>query len=578
MPTLKELLSIPELIDARIIAGAAGLDAEVTGVNILEVSESLPTHWISRGELYLTSFNATKNSPAMQKLVIESLHLYGCSGIILCSVGQVLPEINQQLADLCDKLNFPCIMAAPSQSTSQLMTPLLQRVMCGNAGDKRSPSLKDYLFEIVVGENNPHKMLQTICIRTGCELSLFATDGTCVFSNKSEQEKQLEEDFLRSRTKTFPVGFAGMPLLPNRRKGPSPTGAFSTEFSERPRGWQCTLGGMEKFVYTLTRKNATIAYLVLNLTQTPHQFLDDKTLPANPADMFLSIAEEFVLPCAIALNQSLQNFGQQVAERGGFISDLLTWNFPSEEVAIARGEKHGLDISRVNTIMVININEMQKLGQTAYRNYVKYLHQWFEPEVTDIVQRFSPHAQVFFSSDTFILGLDASNEHPDTQQKLRNLGRKLLNLFEAGERNSVSIGYSDRFNEVREFPAGYSQATQAAMLGRELYGENSVCDFSDVFFLHHLRQMHKNAEALRRANNILSPLTVHDQRFGTPLIPTLETLFACQLDMKLTAERLFIHRNTLLYRRTKIQEVLGYNPFELPHLLHVAMALRVREG
>lgn len=574
MPTLKELLSIPELDGAHVAAGADGLDAEVTGVSILEVTESRPTHWISQGELYISAFHGIKNSVAMQKLVMESLHRYGCSGIVLCAVGQVLPEINQELADLCDRLRFPCIVANPSTPTAELISPLLQRVMCGKPEDKRSPSLKDDLFEIVVGENNPRKMLQTICIRTGCMLSLFATDGACVFSSKSEEEKKLEEIFLRSRDKTFPLGIAGIPLLPDRRKSP-----FQAEFAERPRGWPCTIGGMEKFVYTLTRKGATIAYLIFDLTETPPRHIDGKAGPvASPEDIFLSIAEELVLPCAIALNRGLQNSGLHLAERGDFISDLLTWNFPSEEVAIARGKKQGLNIARVNTIMVLNINEMQRLGQTAYRSYVHYLRQWFEPGVTDIVRSFSPHAQVFFSSDMFVLGLEIPNEHPDSLLELRNMGRRLLRLFEAGERNSVSIGHSDRFSEVCQFPVGYSQAAQAVMLGRELYGENNVCAYSDVYFLQHLRQMHKDSEALRRAENILLPLVAHDQRLGTPLLHTLETLLACRLDMKLTAERLFIHRNTLLYRKIKIQEVLGYNPFELPQLLHVAMALRVRKG
>ncbi len=43
------------------------------------------------------------------------------------------------------------------------------------------------------------------------------------------------------------------------------------------------------------------------------------------------------------------------------------------------------------------------------------------------------------------------------------------------------------------------------------------------------------------------------------------------MDMAETARRMFIHRNTLLYRKNKIIELLGYSPFEIPNLMNILL-------
>ena len=49
---------------------------------------------------------------------------------------------------------------------------------------------------------------------------------------------------------------------------------------------------------------------------------------------------------------------------------------------------------------------------------------------------------------------------------------------------------------------------------------------------------------------------MYDQDNHTELIATLEKLIDCGWDIKMAAEQLFIHRNTLLKRREKIERLL----------------------
>lgn len=84
----------------------------------------------------------------------------------------------------------------------------------------------------------------------------------------------------------------------------------------------------------------------------------------------------------------------------------------------------------------------------------------------------------------------------------------------------------------------------------------------------------RQPEVLERLERLLEPLAA-----GTDLRPTLESLFAHDLDRGPTARSLYIHRRTLTYRIQRIHELTGIDPVT-PHgiqLLRAALtATRLR--
>ena len=48
--------------------------------------------------------------------------------------------------------------------------------------------------------------------------------------------------------------------------------------------------------------------------------------------------------------------------------------------------------------------------------------------------------------------------------------------------------------------------------------------------------------------------------------------------MQKTAKELYIHKNTMLQRKNRIIGLLGYSPFEMPHLLNLLMALEIKDA
>ncbi|MCC7355703.1 MAG: helix-turn-helix domain-containing protein [Anaerolineae bacterium] len=74
----------------------------------------------------------------------------------------------------------------------------------------------------------------------------------------------------------------------------------------------------------------------------------------------------------------------------------------------------------------------------------------------------------------------------------------------------------------------------------------------------------------------LGPLAEYDRANGTDLLHTLETYFAQGCNLSRTAEALFIHRNSLLYRMERIAAITGLDLEDPEARLRLQVALKAR--
>jgi len=70
---------------------------------------------------------------------------------------------------------------------------------------------------------------------------------------------------------------------------------------------------------------------------------------------------------------------------------------------------------------------------------------------------------------------------------------------------------------------------------------------------------------------LVRPLSEYDRERRSDLIRTLRVYFGCGTNTSLAADRLFLHRNSMLYRLDRIRELTGLDPRD--H--RVALALQL---
>lgn len=145
-----------------------------------------------------------------------------------------------------------------------------------------------------------------------------------------------------------------------------------------------------------------------------------------------------------------------------------------------------------------------------------------------------------------------------------------------GGRRPFSVGVSRVAGTVEELPDAYTQARRSVEIGRRVHGGGSTT-FFDQLGVHRLIALVPEVEELRAFTaDVLGPLAEATTE-AADLRETLRVLLDTNFNVAEAARLQFFHYNTMRYRVSKLERLLG--PLSVdPHLrLDVAVALRVLE-
>jgi purine catabolism regulator len=145
-----------------------------------------------------------------------------------------------------------------------------------------------------------------------------------------------------------------------------------------------------------------------------------------------------------------------------------------------------------------------------------------------------------------------------------------------GGRRSFSVGVSRVARSLEDLPEAYTQARRAVEVGRRVHGSGSTT-FFDQLGLHRLIALvPEHAELTAFVHDVLGPLADATAE-ARDLRETLQVLLDTNFNVAEAARLQFFHYNTMRYRVSKLERLLGPLSSD-PHLrLDVAVALRVLE-
>lgn len=135
---------------------------------------------------------------------------------------------------------------------------------------------------------------------------------------------------------------------------------------------------------------------------------------------------------------------------------------------------------------------------------------------------------------------------------------------------TLTIGVSNEIQRLEDFSGAYQQVRRVVAISRKINGMGQ--DFfqkdAEVYLL--LEKM----DVLPFYETTLSELEC--AKNSTELLHTMEVYLACQGNLSETAGKLFIHRNTLRYRLSRIEGLLGkdLNSSETRFMLWLALKAR----
>jgi purine catabolism regulator len=143
-----------------------------------------------------------------------------------------------------------------------------------------------------------------------------------------------------------------------------------------------------------------------------------------------------------------------------------------------------------------------------------------------------------------------------------------------GGRRPFSAGISRVVSGVEELPDAYTRARKAVDVGRRMQGSGSTTYFDRLGVRRLLSQVEDPAELDGFVTEVLGTLA-EDSATAADLRATLQVLLDVNLNVAEAARTQHFHYNTMRYRVTKLESLLGPFSTDPQVRLDVAVALQI---
>jgi PucR family transcriptional regulator, purine catabolism regulatory protein len=269
--------------------------------------------------------------------------------------------------------------------------------------------------------------------------------------------------------------------------------------------------------------------------------------------------------CAIEFDRERAVTETRDRLEGEFIASLLTGSYSSERVAQERARRLGADLSHQVVVIVLrgsNVShEWESQGLRAAQNVVA------RREVRALV---AAH-----DGAICVVVMPEADLAPDAMYRLAETVRDECAGATADAQTSLGLGRThDTAAGVRQ---SYREAEHALEMGRRLLGPGRQASFADLGLHRLLFAMAQHPELSDYYRGTVGDLLAYDERSSAELMATLDAFFAANGSPTETAQRLRLHRNTVLYRLRRIEEV-GHLRLDDPATrLNLHLCLRIRD-
>ncbi len=263
--------------------------------------------------------------------------------------------------------------------------------------------------------------------------------------------------------------------------------------------------------------------------------------------------------------------------RAEFLRDALSGRAGTREEATAHAASLGWDIDRPMVVVVAQTDEDDD-RTTRSGDEVRFLQQRFAKAWTHAVAVRDPKAPVMgFSRE--VVALVGVPGDADSDRVLRSVGDlvRVVRGDGGGGRRSFSAGVSRVVPSVSELPRAYEEALNAVSVGRQMHGDGSLTHVDGLGIYRLLALIPDSAQLRRFVDDALGELATDNAPENADLRQTLKILIDTNMNVAETARLLFFHYNTLRYRITKLEKLLGPFTHDPELRLTLALALKVHQ-
>ncbi|MED3908749.1 PucR family transcriptional regulator ligand-binding domain-containing protein [Peribacillus simplex] len=531
---VSELLTLPALNGMHLIAGRTGIEREVRTVNMMDAPDII--NFLKQNEFLVTTAYHIKDKPQLLSSLVEAMANQGCAALGI-KTRRYLKEIPAEVLVLANDLSFPIIELPAELSLGEIINHTLRGILDQRAAELTFAMETHKQFtNLIMRGKGIQKLLDHLSDMIGYPILLVDQYQKPIFHPISTSgiipiiKKMNEEGFRFHKTKTSFLSFSS---LSNKQ----PYTVFPIYMNE------------EKFGYlTISGEIKTSDNLI--------------TLTIEQATNVIS----FALMKEHALKQHDRNI------RNDFFLHFLDGSFSSQEEIINRAKEFSLHNEQTYICAVGKIDESDSdISYTQLQRRADSIYEFLEDEL-----HLSPDPiHLFTKGKKCILLYEVNEVSADVLQTVETSLRSLQRITASQFDCTISFGVSHMSPSFLQTKNSYKEANDSLLEGGlskrteyiQIFRTKDIMELLRIIPEEDLMNFHHFA--LQGFSKIF---TEEEQTLLQTLSVYLET--HCQISE--TAKRLFVHRNTVVYRLEKCEELLGKSLKDSETTLQIRLALRIK--
>lgn len=158
--------------------------------------------------------------------------------------------------------------------------------------------------------------------------------------------------------------------------------------------------------------------------------------------------------------------------------------------------------------------------------------------------------------------------------RLNQIAKELVDTLSMEAMVSVRVSYGTIINELKDVSKSYKEADMALEVGRVFYSDKNILAYNELGIGRLIHQL--PASLCDMFLNEVFEGNGSDQ-FEEEELTTVYTFFENNLNISETARKLYVHRNTLVYRLEKIQKRTGLDVRVFEDALTFKIAMMVAD-
>ena len=541
--TVREALQIGELKKAKVIAGEKGLDRIVNYVITMDVPDA--ARWIRGNELLLTAAYVFMNNPDMEKTFVYDLVERNCSALAI-KLGRFIDRIPPQIIEPANEKNFPIIELPVYVAWHDIVNPIMLEILNKEAGIiKRSFEIHDELMKVALQGGDLAAVAGTLSYLLNCNvfiedesfnlLSFSNCRGTCDALSLEiindgrvplDVVEELEKKGVYSRIKVF--------------KKP-----IRVHIKSRKNCYA-------RVIAPIIIKGEICGYITL--------IENDSRL----GDFDLIAAEQAATIAALEIMKKQAVKQAEGKAKREFLESILEGDVRDASLIKNRLKYYGVNLKGDIAVIVFHMD---------YESALKSEQEDFKSIKSEIESL--PHVALRMGEDIIIV---CGFSEPGTMAKYDRINILCKNILNGlGCTKEVRVGISDFHDDVTGISEGYIEAKKSLEMADMLKNSiGSLVFYKDIWIYDLILNCKENESLKKFCDKRLFKLIEYDSKNKEEhLLKTLRVYLDYAGKHNLAAEKLYIHRNTLNYRLSKIKEILDCDLSDPATRLRLEIGLKI---